>query len=104
MTGLETIKKLSDAALFEQLAEECVELAHASLKMARKLRNENPTPKTIEEIYDSVIEELADVTLTSSILIELDNLDATSIENLANEKARRWIKRLEKHFNEKGEN
>ena len=33
-------------AMLEQLAEECSELAQASLKYARLLRGENPTPKT----------------------------------------------------------
>ena len=31
-------------AVLEQLAEECSELAQASLKYARLLRGENPTP------------------------------------------------------------
>jgi hypothetical protein len=33
---------IGTAALLEQLAEESAELAQAALKMARKLRNENP--------------------------------------------------------------
>lgn len=37
---------IGTAALLEQLAEESAELAQAALKMARKLRNENPTPKS----------------------------------------------------------
>lgn len=42
---------LSKAALLEQVAEECTELGHAALKLARKYRNENPTPVTEEEAY-----------------------------------------------------
>lgn len=36
-------------ALLELTAEECVELAHACLKLARVIRQENPTPVTSDE-------------------------------------------------------
>ena len=39
--------KIPEAARCEQMAEECAELAQALLKKARKLRNENFTPKTM---------------------------------------------------------
>lgn len=42
----DVLDMIGTAALLEQLAEESAELAQAALKMARKLRNENPTPKT----------------------------------------------------------
>lgn len=50
-------------AMYELLAEECCELAQASLKMARILRKENPTPKTVEEVYSNLVEERTDVEL-----------------------------------------
>lgn len=50
-------------AMYELLAEECCELAQASLKMARILREENPTPKSIKEVQDNLIEERTDVEL-----------------------------------------
>lgn len=37
---------IGKAALLEQTAEEASELSQACLKMARKIRGENPTPKT----------------------------------------------------------
>ena len=40
----EILEHVGEAAVLEQTAEECAELAHACLKMARKLRGENPTP------------------------------------------------------------
>lgn len=79
---------LSEASLYEQLAEECAELAQACHKKARKLRGENYTPKSMEEIDDSLIEEYTDVTLAAStcgIIIDWD---------LKNEKAKRWIERV----------
>ena len=59
------IKALVDAigvpATLEQMAEECNELAHACLKLARYLRGENPVhSKTKEEMVDNLHEEMAD--------------------------------------------
>ena len=59
---------IPEAALYEQLAEECSELAQASLKMARKLRNENYTPVPIDEISENLIEEFSDVVLCAATL------------------------------------
>lgn len=81
-------EKLSKAALYEQLAEECVELSHACLKKARKLRGENPTPIEMNEIDDSVEEEFTDVSLVSTLLDIHPNL------NLYWEKYDRWCRRL----------
>ena len=59
---------IGEAALYEQLAEECTELAHAALKKARKLRDENQTPLTDKEINDQLAEEFTDLILVSDIL------------------------------------
>lgn len=56
-------KEVGVAALYENLAEEAIELAHAALKTARALRNENPTPITTNEANNHVLEELQDVYL-----------------------------------------
>lgn len=84
-------------ALLEQTAEECCELAQACLKMARKLRDENPTPKSIEDIRDNLIEEMADVELC---FIELDKagiVNCEELEEIFNYKKKRWYERLEQH-------
>lgn len=49
------------AAMLEQLAEEAAELTQACLKKARKLRGENPTPKSKAECERELIEEFTDV-------------------------------------------
>ena len=49
---------IGEAALYEQMAEECTELAQALLKKARKLRGDNPTPRTMKEINDSIEERI----------------------------------------------
>lgn len=80
---------VSEPALYEQLAEECSELAQACLKKARKLRDENYTPKTMEEINENLEEEYTDVQLSANACGLLTNW------NTAHEKAVRWIKRNE---------
>lgn len=76
-----------EAALYEQLAEECCELAHAALKKARKLRDESYTPKTIEEIDENLEEEYTDVLLTANVCgLTVDWTEA-------HHKAKRWIDR-----------
>lgn len=79
---------LSDAAIYEQLAEECTELAHACLKKARKLRGENPTPLQEDEIDYNIVEEYTDVQLVSDLLgIGVD-------KGLYCKKFNRWYDRL----------
>ena len=58
------VEAIGDPATFEQLAEECSELAHACLKMARVLRGENPTPVMPSDAQEAVIHEIADVALS----------------------------------------
>ena len=41
-------------AMLEQTAEECIEMAHACLKLARYMRGENKVYKTIEEMYSNL--------------------------------------------------
>lgn len=56
------IERIGKSAMLEQTAEECVELAHACLKLARYYRNENKVyGKTEEELLDNLAEEMADV-------------------------------------------
>ena len=79
---------LSEAALYEQLAEEAAELAHAASKCARILRGENPTPVAEKDARERVIEELSDVAHVARV-IELE-VDAGQIY----QKNMRWFARL----------
>lgn len=78
----DVLEMIGTAALLEQLAEESAELAQAALKMARKLRNENPTPKTH-----------ADVELCISIL-PAALYDPAEVGRTMTAKHRRWNERL----------
>lgn len=55
------IESIGEPAMLEQLAEECAELAHACLKLARIERGDNPTPASEPEYAETIIEEMADV-------------------------------------------
>lgn len=79
---------MTRASLYEMLAEEATELAQASLKMARILRGENPTPVGAQDAYKSVEEEWNDLFLVNRVLSL--TTDYVSMKH----KAKRWIERL----------
>lgn len=79
---------LGEAALYEQMAEECTELAQALLKKSRKLRGNNPTPLTMGEIDIHVEEEYTDVSMCAELLDIDVNFD------VYNSKLFRWEKRI----------
>ena len=76
-------------ALYEQLAEECSELAHAALKVARVYRRENPTPVRFVDAVRSVFEEFTDIMTVANIIgLKIDDLTMEG-------KLERWRQRLE---------
>ena len=84
--------RIGGAALLELLAEESAELGHAALKLARRLRCENPTPVTVEEAEKRLAEEMADVILVAKVLkiqgIRFDN------NEIGARKLKRWVDRV----------
>ena len=92
------IKEIGMPAVLEQLGEECCELGQAALKLARKYRDENPTPKTESECLDNLAEEIADVMLCIDLLVEdLDMgeiITHGSIESIQLMKYLRWSGRI----------
>lgn len=88
------VDQIGVPALLEQMAEECCELAQACLKMARKLRDENLTPKSIEDIRDNLVEEIADVELCRVYLDESDVVKIHEPHPIMYDKEKRWEKRL----------
>lgn len=81
-------------ALLEQLAEECTELAQASLKYARKLRQDNPTPKKFCEIRDNFYEEVADVLVCMDELVKSKLIDYEYVIRTKKQKRKRWYERV----------
>ena len=89
-------EKIGEPAVLEGLAEECSELAHAALKLARYLRDENPTPVREEDARKSFLEEVADVTLCLDVwLLSHDYGCRDIIYETMQEKRERWETRLQ---------
>lgn len=81
-------------AILEQTAEECIELAHACLKLARYLRGENPVYKYVGDIYSNLSEEIADVYICVNELLEAGIISNESIDSNISYKLERMKKRL----------
>lgn len=89
------IERVGEPAALELLAEECVELAHAALKLARAERKENPTPTTVAACEAKVIEEMADVRIClSEIMAGAEWFDSEDLVDAETEKWNRMKKRL----------
>lgn len=86
----------SEPAILEQLAEELAELSQSSLKKARKIRGNNPTPKTESELDESFKEELADVLSCVMVLYSRPKYKKilANISEIISGKRKRWISRL----------
>jgi NTP pyrophosphatase (non-canonical NTP hydrolase) len=89
MTNQQIRDIIGRPAAVEQLAEECVELAHALLKYARALRGQNPTPVTMEEAWEKFKGEFSDVLTCAEVAGLQSDL------SLMWEKRQRWIERLQ---------
>lgn len=83
--------RIGEAAMYEQLAEEAAELCKAALKMARILRDENPTPVKREGAAGAIEEEYTDVMVCAS------ELGITINPTLESYKRKRFVKRWEEH-------
>ena len=86
--------QLGPAILYDQLAEECCELAQAALKQSRYIRQLNPTEMEQVDIVTNVNEEVSDV------LLCLDVLGLSPDIRLMTAKLERWDKRVAKRFKE----
>jgi NTP pyrophosphatase (non-canonical NTP hydrolase) len=74
-SDIDLVTAIGAAAMLEQTAEECSELAQACLKYARYYRNENPAYKDFPEIYANLHEEICDVLLCMEQLIQSGMVD-----------------------------
>ena len=96
------IDNISDAAMLKGLAEEATELAQAALKLARVIRNENPTPVTGEEAEGHLAEEMVDVLLYLQEIRERWGITLAEINNIMILKRQRWADRLSGRSNGQG--
>ena len=91
---MKLFENIGKPATLEQMAEESAELAQACLKAARKLRGENPTPKTMKEITDNLEEEMADVLICMNEITDAGLVDPEHVHAWKEKKE----KRLAEHF------
>ena len=89
---MDILKEIGEAAALEQLAEECAELGKAALKMARIIRGENPTPVTMAEARENLLEELIDV--CTCIDVCDFRADAKQFDRMFSLKLDRWKQRI----------
>lgn len=83
---IDFVEAIGEAAVLENLAEECTELAQAALKVARIVRGENPTPMDIRDARNQLKEEKQDV---------LNLIYVHGNESFNYNKLSRWEDRLE---------
>lgn len=88
---------LGECELLCQLAEEASELAKAALKLRRAITRKNPTPISMDECRDQLIEEVADVDLIFKILGLLDGENKEKVLEIERFKKSRWEKRLKQN-------
>lgn len=86
---IDILEEIGQAAVLEQLAEECCELGQAALKSARFVRGENPTPVSEEDLSRQMVEEFSDVMLVWAVLTGDQDQWANA------PKLKRWIERIE---------
>ena len=89
------VEIIGEAAVLEMLAEECSELAHAALKLARIKRGDNPTPTSVEHAQSDVMEEWADVLNCSEYFDELEWFDHMIVSHCIKMKKKRALERID---------
>lgn len=94
MNTVEYIRgQLPRGELLCQLSEEASELAKTALKLRRAEDGTNPTPVSVEEAEENLLEEIGDVLLVLDVL-EIDYLDP-KLDAAWKKKLTRWAERLE---------
>lgn len=91
---IEIIDKYGKEYILRQLAEECAELAQASLKLVRSMKGE--TPISQEEANSRFLEEIADVCVMLECIKDgmLCNHEICIIAETSENKMKRMIERL----------
>lgn len=79
-----------------QAAEEASELSAALSKLRRKMDGVNPTPKSITDCMQAVAEEIADLknALMAAGIYYADGDDEYGVRRMAEEKTKRWYRRV----------
>lgn len=83
---------LPQEEILAQLAEEAAELSQAALKLRRALDMTNPTPISVQDAGNRLVEEIADVIVCENQLL---GIDWNVIDEVCKRKLGRWEGRLE---------
>ena len=106
MNNFEYIQNnLPKTEILAQLAEEAAELSQAALKLRRAIEGVNPTPVTVDEALDNLIEEKSDVDLCYDLYVNRQRFNEHAntqyldivykMSRFVDEKSERWADRLE---------
>lgn len=94
MNTVEYIRdQLPRGELLCQLSEEASELSKAALKLRRAEDGTNPTPVSVEEAEENLLEEIGDI-LNALEVLDIDFFGVYS-DGARIKKMRRWSERLE---------
>lgn len=87
-------EELAQTELLCMLAEESNELGQAALKLRRAIDGSNPTPKSIDQCKQALIEEMADVMLCYSVVDLTLSEGFKAANQTKRQKYLRWMERL----------
>lgn len=88
------VELIGEPAVLEHLAEECCELGHAALKLARIERGENPARVELPEAELNLIEELSDLLVIADAIVAYKGNDAIyKLAAFVEAKHKRWMDR-----------
>ena len=89
---------ISELAALIALAEEASELSKAAMKLARaKGLLDNPTPISVAQAENDLIEEFNDVLSCIWVLNKMPNLKIIEDQGLRIQKCRRWAERIKNY-------
>ncbi len=96
MTNIEYVaSKVSDQDRLLQVIEESSELAAAASKLYRIKYTDNPSPVDILDAEANLLEEIADVNVSSNCYTYDKNTANDTIHKIEERKTARWRNRLE---------
>lgn len=85
-------ERIGLAATYEGIAEEAVELAHEAQKLARILREENPTPAKFQETFQRLEKEY------TQMMVYVEDLDLNLLDwDEFSAAERRFMRRWEEY-------
>lgn len=96
------LEKFGPEYVLRQCAEECLELGHALMKYIRTMHEElvpEVDGDSVGAAYDHVIEEIADCTLTNSMVANVLEIDINKVNEIIDQKVQRTAERLDRAIN-----